>query len=263
MNKAAGLEYEEHGRGDPVLLIHGAFISDALSLMAREPALTEGNRVIWYRRRGYGGSDPLSPTFSIAEQAGEALTLLTELGVDRAHLVGHSGGGVIATEIALQAPERVRSLVVLEPAIFPPAIAAAFPDMLKPAREAFESGDAAAGVDEFMAVVAPKPDWRGELRPALPDGPERADADAPTTFVELDGFAGFVFDADRASRLSPPVLYVWGSESGPMIEAFKDYFVSLVPKAETAVLPGVDHSLPTQDPARVAETVTGFLARQP
>ena len=49
MLKAEGLEYEEHGRGEPVLLIHGAFISDALSLVAREAALTERNRVIWYR----------------------------------------------------------------------------------------------------------------------------------------------------------------------------------------------------------------------
>ena len=40
MQKAAGLEYEEHGQGDSVLLIHGAFISDALSPVAREPPTT-------------------------------------------------------------------------------------------------------------------------------------------------------------------------------------------------------------------------------
>ncbi len=133
MLKAKGLEYEEHGHGEAVLLIHGAFISDALSLIACEAALTERNRVIWYRRRGYGGSDPVSAPFSIAEQAGDAQALLEHLGVEWAHVVGHSGGGVIATELALQAPQLVRSLVVLEPAIMPPPIVAAFPEMLAPA----------------------------------------------------------------------------------------------------------------------------------
>ena len=85
MLKAKGLEYEEHGQGEPVLLIHGAFISDALSLVAREAALTERHRAIWYRRRGYGGSDPVSAPFSIAEQAGDAQALLEYLGVEQAH----------------------------------------------------------------------------------------------------------------------------------------------------------------------------------
>jgi hypothetical protein len=43
MQKAAGLEYEEHGHGEPLLLIHGAFIADALSLLARESALYYNN----------------------------------------------------------------------------------------------------------------------------------------------------------------------------------------------------------------------------
>ncbi len=264
MRKANGLEYEEHGLGDPVLLIHGAFISDALSLVAREAALADRNRVIWYRRRGYGGSDPVSAPFSIAEQAGDAQALLAHLGVEQAHVVGHSGGGVIATELALQAPQLVRSLVVLEPAIMPPPIATAFPEMLAPARAAYLSGDAGGGVDSFLNVIGSDPDWRNQLAKRLPAGPEQADKDAHVTFdVDLPQIPEWVFDRDRASRLSPLVCYVFGNESGPMGEAAMDHFLSLVPKAEEVRLPGLDHSMCTEGPALVAEAVAKFLARQP
>ncbi len=264
MLKAEGLEYELHGDGEAVLLIHGAFISDALSLVAREPALTERYRTIWYRRRGYGGSDPVSPPFSIAQQAGDAQALLAHLGVERAHVVGHSGGGVYATELALQASQLVRSLVVLEPAIMPPPIAAAFPEMLAPARETYLSGDAGGGVDSFMNLIGGDPDWRNQLAKTLPAGPEQADKDAHVTFdVDLPQISEWVFDGDRASRLSLPVCYVFGNESGPMIEAARDHFLSLVPKAEEVRLPGLDHSMCTEGPALVAEAIADFLSRHP
>ena len=263
MRKAARLEYEERGQGDTVLLIHGAFISDALSLVAREAALTERHRVIWYRRRGYGGSDAVSPPFSIAEQAEGARALLAHLGVERAHVVGHSGGGVIATELALQAPQLVRSLVVLEPAIFPPPLKAAFLEMLGPVRETYRSGKVGAAVDAFMNLVAPEPDWRSELAKALPAGPEQTDEDAPVTFdVDLPQIEEWIFDEARASGLSSPVAYVWGTQSGPMIEAARDHFLSLVPKAALVELPGLDHSMNTKGPRLVAEAVAEFLARQ-
>jgi pimeloyl-ACP methyl ester carboxylesterase len=264
MEKGAGLQYEEYGQGDAVLLIHGAFVSDALLPVAREPVLTERYRTIWYRRPGYGESDPASPPFSIADQAGSARALLEHLGVERAHVVGHSGGGVIATEFALQVPDLVRSLVVLEPAILPPPIAEAFPQMLAPAVEAYQSGNPGAGVDAFMSMIGSDSNWRSELAKTLPDGPERADRDAHVTFdIDLPEINEWVFDADRGSRLSPPVCYVLGIESGPLIEGAMDHFLSLVPKAEVVRLPGLDHSMCTEGPAQVAEAVATFIARQP
>ncbi len=115
-----------------------------------------------------------------------------------------------------------------------------------------------------MKLVGSEPDWRTELAKTLPAGPEQADNDAPVTFdVDLPQVPEWVFDADRARRLSLPVVYVWGSESGPMIQAARDHFLSLVPKAQSVELPGVDHSMNTSDPGLVAGAVAEFLARQP
>jgi pimeloyl-ACP methyl ester carboxylesterase len=263
MKRALGIEYEEYGQGEPLLLIHGGFICDALSLVAQEPALADRYRVIWYRRRGYAGSEPAPGEFSIESQAKDAEDLLAHLGVEQAHVVGHSGGGVIATQLALQAPHLVRTLVLNEPAIFPPALATEFPKLMAPAFQATEAGELPAAVDHFMSIVTPGIDWRKELEAAFPGGPKQADENARFVFeVELVRFADWAFDADKGARLQAPLAYICGGDSGPMVEGLRDHFLSLAPQAVAIDLPGVDHSMNTQDPKLVADAIAAFLAKQ-
>jgi pimeloyl-ACP methyl ester carboxylesterase len=127
------LEYAVVGSGEAVLFIHGAHIADALQPLVAEPALARFQR-IRYHRRGLGGSTrPVAagPT-SVAVQAEDAVGLLDHLGVDRAHVAGHSFGGAIALELAAQHPTRVASLVLLEPAFLTTPAGAAFGRALAP-----------------------------------------------------------------------------------------------------------------------------------
>lgn len=122
MKRARGLEYEVAGDGEAVIFIHDAIVADAFAPIMTEPALG-GYRLIRYRRRGYGGSDaPTSPP-SIEEHARDAQALLAHLGVTRAHVVGHSGGGPIAFQLTIDAPDMVRSLILLEPVLQTAAMA--------------------------------------------------------------------------------------------------------------------------------------------
>jgi pimeloyl-ACP methyl ester carboxylesterase len=114
------LEVEVHGSGTPVLLIHGAIIADAFAPLLAEPALTGPYRLIPYHRRGFGGSTHLQAPVSTADQAVDARAVLRQLGVERAHVVGHSYGGAIALQLALDAPEAVHSLALLEPPLLMP-----------------------------------------------------------------------------------------------------------------------------------------------
>jgi pimeloyl-ACP methyl ester carboxylesterase len=132
MLKMAGLEYEEVGQGEAVLLSHGGHVADGFLPLMREPALADRYRLIRYRRRGYAGSDPLSGAFDVDEQAHDALALLTDLGVERVHVVGHSYGGAIALELATIAPHLVRSLTLLEPAVLAADAAEAFSEAAAP-----------------------------------------------------------------------------------------------------------------------------------
>ena len=263
MQKAEGLEYEMSGVGEPVLLIHGALIAETFRPLMREPALAP-YRLIRYHRRGHAGSDPIE-TFSIEQQAQDAAALLAHLGVERAHVVGHSGGGVIGTELAAANPGLVHSLVVLEPAAMPPAALPAFLETLEPALAAHESGDGARAVELFLEMVG-EADWRRDLEQNLPGGLEQAVRDSATFFgVEVPALraSASAFSLQRASRITAPVLYGIGSGSIPRREPSQHYYQSLVPQTEVVVIPGVDHSMLTQGPKQVAEAVAEFLARHP
>jgi pimeloyl-ACP methyl ester carboxylesterase len=261
MQKAKGLEYELHGEGQPVLLIHGSHVADAFLPLARETILTDRYQLIRYHRRGFAGSDPHTGPFSIAEQAQDALALLEALGVARAHVIGHSYGAVTALQLTCKAPSVVHSLVLLEPPkttegtgrfeVFEPLIAQ------------HRSGDANGAVDAFMALVG-GPDWRTEVQRTVPGGPEQAETDAATFFeVELPALGAWTFNADQARRLSQPVLYIVGSESGPHFDRAKEAFQSTVTQTEAVVLPGLNHLLPMRNPHVVAALIADFLARHP
>jgi pimeloyl-ACP methyl ester carboxylesterase len=99
------LEHEESGTGDPVVFIHGAFIAPAFRPLLSERALSDRYRLISYHRRGYVGSSRAEEPLSLAGQAGDCRRLLAHLGVQRAHVVGHSFGGVIALQLSWDAPQ--------------------------------------------------------------------------------------------------------------------------------------------------------------
>jgi 3-oxoadipate enol-lactonase len=264
MLKATGLEYEVNGTGEPVLLIHGALVADALLPLTREAALADRHRLVRYRRRGHGGSDPAPPGFSMERQAQDAAALLRNLGVTRAHVVGHSGGGVIAAALAVEAPALVHTLVLLEPATMPSDVVAGLADAAAPALAALAAGDRRRAVDLWMNMVSVGGgDWRSMIATSVPGGADQAERDAET-FFEVDFPAFREWRLERAaSRIRQPILYLIGSESGPLFEAGKKYFLSLIPHAEEAVVPGVDHAMQMLDAKVVAAPIADFLARHP
>ena len=85
-----------------------------LRLDLTDPAL-DGYRKILYHRRGYTGSSPDDGQASIVRDATDCANLLTELAVDRAHVVGLSYSGAVALQLAAGAPERAHTLTLLEP----------------------------------------------------------------------------------------------------------------------------------------------------
>ena len=145
----------------------------------------------------------------------------------------------------------------------PPEMTAGFLEEAAPLVEAYRSGDVAKALDLWMSAVS-APDWRSVVASTVPGGAEQAEQDAPTFFeVELPTLREWVFDRDRLSRISQPVLYVLGGESGPLFEAGKQHFQSLILHTETVVLPGVNHLMQMRDPKLVAAPIADFLSRQP
>jgi pimeloyl-ACP methyl ester carboxylesterase len=103
--------YEEHGGGFPLLLINGLG-SDHLEWLHQLPAFEARFRVVVFDNRGTGLTDVPPGSYSTAQMADDAASLLRAIGIPRAHVLGVSLGGMIAQEVALRHPDLVDGLVL-------------------------------------------------------------------------------------------------------------------------------------------------------
>ncbi len=259
------LEYEESGAGQPVVCIHGAFIADAFRPMLSERRLTDSYRLISYHRRGYVGSSRSGELTDLAELAEDCRRLMMHLGVRRAHVVGHSFGGVIALRLALDAPQLVHTLSLLEVGLLIGESAAGYRQALLGSRERFQEVGAEVAVDEFLRMRWPE--YQEHLDSALPGAAAQAVRDA-ATFFEADMPAGlaFRFGSEEARLVTQPVLLVLGERSVSLDPRFRETYELLqswLPNAEGFVLPEATHLLQVEHPRAIAEALAEFYGRHP
>jgi pimeloyl-ACP methyl ester carboxylesterase len=254
------LEFDDSGTGEPVVFIHGAFIADAFRPLLAQPTLP-GYRLITYRRRGYGDSTRTEGPISAERQAADCLGLVRWLDLDRAHVVGHSYGGDVALQLALDAPQAVRSLALLEPALFVGASARPYRESLLRSTERSRVEGAATVMEQFFRVRWPGYS-RTALEQALPGGFERALQDAPATF-ELDvGFTDWHFGEAEARRVAQPTLVILGGDSPPLDPRFDEtyqFLLQWLPNARGLVLPGATHFFMLEN-EQVAAALAAALA---
>jgi pimeloyl-ACP methyl ester carboxylesterase len=267
MNRAdlggIALEYEEQGSGEPIVFIHGALMGDTYRPLLAQPAL-KGNRFIGYHRRGYDGSSPPGGALSVADHAADCLALLRKLDAVPAHVVGHSSGAVIGIQLALDAPDAVRSLTLLEPALLGVASSEAFVEKLGASVPIYEAGDKAGAVDKFLREVCGK-DYRRAVDKQIPGAIEQATADADAFFTgEFPAIAEWQFTEEDAKRIKRPVLSVVGANTDATIglPTYSEIHVRVLewfPNAKPFVLPQAAHLLQVENPRAMAEGLAAFL----
>jgi len=259
------LEYEVRGSGEPLLLISPVLADGFVPLLA-ERELADRYRVIVYHKRGWVGSTRTPGPVTVADHAADAAALLDHLDIRRAHVGGHSSGAAVALQLALDRPERVHSLVLLEPSLLSVPAGQAFFGKAGPALDAHAAGRHEEAFSIFMTAVSGL-DWdrcRTLLEERVPGMIAQSIRDADTFFgVELPGLTQWAFDARQAATIRQPVLSVLGSKTGPLWLEVDALLRASIPGIESCKIEGVGHLLHLQRPEPVAPGIAAFLARHP
>jgi pimeloyl-ACP methyl ester carboxylesterase len=264
--------YQQAGTGPDVVLIHGVtgdlsiwFLSQAMGV------LSQSFRVTAYDLRGHGYSQVTPNGYTSADQAGDALAIMDALEIDRAMLVGHSFGAVIAMHAAVLAPERIEALVVSDPSF--PALRH-LEDLSRWGHwQNFRDEAAEAGVTLsvehwydlgrfFDQISHLDGDQLLRFRQAvgLP-GFNRLMRLAPTTCgADAKEIAGLTEDLIRT--VTQPVLAIFG-EFSPFL-ATADYLAENLLSCVKQLVPGAKHRAPEENASQFVELVNDYLlTRQP
>lgn len=253
------VSYEVRGDGPKVVLLHAsAFASWFGPLVERMP----GFSAVRYARepaRVDGGFEPLSAS----EDAAVCARLMDHLGWPTAHLVGHSYGALIALQVAMDAPARARSVVLLEPALRGVPSSAQVVASLSSVADAYRRGDRDTAVDLFLQTVCGT-GYRDILERVVPGSFDTAVRHADLFFqVEMPVVQQWSFGAAEAASVAQPVLNVTGDRTAPRFVEGADLLQRWFPGAERFTLPDAGHLLMVENPEALADGLEGFFGRHP
>jgi 3-oxoadipate enol-lactonase len=249
------LHYERAGAGEPLLLIQGMSGTHVSWGRPFRELLEADFDCLAFDNRGIGLSSAVTESFTIAEMAGDTVELLDALGIESAHVVGISMGGMIAQELALAHPDRIRSLTLGCTYCGGPGSQLMDPADFRGLVEAMASGDRER-VYRAMWKLNLSPGFRAEesryeafveMARALP---------VPRRIVELQLQAIYAHDASaRLPSLNLPTLVVHGTEDRVLGVANGHQIASFLPSPRVEILEGVGHLFWWEQPRRSAELI--------
>jgi len=251
------LNYERGGAGEPLLLIQGM---SANHLAWGEPfrsRLEEDFEVIVFDNRGMGLSSPVEGRFSITDMSADTARLLEALELESAHVMGISMGGMIAQELVLAHPERVRSLTLGCTYCGGPGSALMDPSDFRGLVEAMQSGDRDRVFRETYKLNL-SPGFRAEEANYEPFAAMAAALPAPAETIGIQLQAIAAHDTqERLPQIAAPTLVIHGTVDRMLGVVNGKLIASLIPGAHLELFEDVGHLFWWEQPERAAELVRG------
>lgn len=248
------LYYQASGEGEPLVLIHGLGSSSA-DWELQVPEFSRHFRVITPDLRGHGGSGRRGP-YSVQQFAADTWALLDQLDIGQPVLLGHSMGGAVAMQMALDRPRAVPKLVLADtvPSFKPRTLGERW--MLW-SRLLLMGWLGPRRLSEYMnEKLFPRPD-QAELRRRVARRNARNDKNA--YLGSIRALTQWSIEA-RVTELSMPVLVV-AAEHDYFPRADLDRFVALLPNAQFLLVPDTHHNLPLEAPEVFNPAVLAFLGK--
>jgi 3-oxoadipate enol-lactonase len=247
------LDYERSGSGPPLLMIMGM---SGTALHWGEPLLSrlrDDFDVIVYDHRGVGTSSHLDGPLTIEHMAEDAAGLLGALELDSAHVLGISMGGMIAQELALAHPERIRTLTLGCTYCGGDGSALPDPQALERLTAAMMSGDRQRALRASWEInVSPTMAGDADAYVRLLAIAEQRAVALPVIMAQMQACAAHDTNA-RLPGLSMPTLVIHGTVDQLLPVANGRLIASLIPDAQLEIFDDVGHLFFWERPQRSAE----------
>jgi pimeloyl-ACP methyl ester carboxylesterase len=226
--------YEVHGRGRPLLLLHGAYMTiDQIGPIL--PGLAETRRVIAVEQQGHGRTADVDRPLTYEQMADDTAALVRHLEIANADVFGYSMGGGIALQLAIRHPKLVRRLVVASTTFRSDGMPAEALDMFPSITPELFAG---TPIEEAYLHTAPNPGDFSKLVEKL---------------KQLD-VTPFAWPEEDIQAIAAPTLILLGDSDGVRLEHAVEFFrlrgggvmgdLAGMPQSQLAVLPGTSHFVP-------------------
>jgi pimeloyl-ACP methyl ester carboxylesterase len=241
------LYYETYGSGAPLVLLHGGMLTIDLNFASLIPALAQTHTVIGVEMQGHGRTANIDREITYANLATDIVALLDHLKIERAAVLGHSMGGGVALEMAVNHADRVSAIVPISASVSKDGM---HPDLLDPST--FETSSIMPTAQDFA-------DFKGAYERLSPH-PEQFDA----FLMSLSGmdadFAGWT--DEQLAGISCPVLIVQGDNDFTTV-AHAGVMLAKIPNSTLAVIPGTTHMQVTRRDTILLPVLERFFAAHP
>ncbi|WP_158294566.1 alpha/beta fold hydrolase [Halomonas urmiana] len=256
-HQGVAIAYEEAGTGLPIVLVH-SFLGSGEIWRAQVPVLAAQHRVINVDLRGHGGSGHLTEPFTLYDAVDDVIVVLDALGIQRAVWCGLSMGGMVALRAAIQHPQRVAGLILMD------TDAGAESVWHKVKYRAMGGAVSAFGVRPLLPFVTrlmfgaatrrDNPALVSETRAMMGRNHVPSALKCLAALMRRDSVVG------RLHEIDVPALVVVGEEDRMLPPSLSRRIQAELPDARLTTIPDAGHMTPIEQPERVNAAVLAFLA---
>ena len=219
------LYWERYGEGPPLVLLHGGMLTIELNFATLIPTLAQSHTVIGVEQQGHGRTANIDREITYPNLASDIVGLLDYLGIEKVTVLGHSMGGAVALELAINHPDRVRAIIPASASVRADGL---HPDLNDPSK--FETSPIMPTPQDFTDFA--------EAYQRLSPHPERFEEFLAYLGSMDQDFEGWT--DEQLARIQCPVLIVQGDSDFTTV-GHAAFMLDRIPGSALAVLPDTTH----------------------
>ncbi|PTT41512.1 alpha/beta hydrolase [Chryseobacterium sp. HMWF028] len=246
-NRQVHIQELNKGAEQTVVLIHGMFSNLSIYYFNIAPVLAKHFHVVMYDLKSHGMSERFLDGYDLDNMSSDLIGLIDHLQLEKVHLVGYSFGGLIALKTALEYPDRVNQLVVMEA---PDPQDEKARNIIDEYSKEFLEHYVANFTDTTKVQMGKRQMEKNHRMYEFLFNQTSIKAD----MIKEKHFLG---ETDF-SKLTTPTLLLYGADSN--CRPTGEWLQSQISQSELELIPG-DHNIPIQEPQRIAETIAQFLSK--